>query len=127
MKIPIKIFLKCYKKIFTYLHVLIFWPQILKLRCFVICLFFGRKTIISVLLAFKFILLVQGQWHIKERSWFTCLLIILSDLSVNPFQDGGGGGAKRPSNSFSPLTSTNIGISPQNFLTFSFNPLAILV
>ena len=29
--------------------------------------------------------------------------------------------------SFSPVTSTNVGISPQNFLTFSSNPFAILV
>ena len=32
-------------------------------------------------------------------------------------------GAESPSpTSFSPVTSTNVGISPQNFLTFSFNP-----
>ena len=65
------------------LHVLIFWLLILKLRCSVICLFFGRKMIISVLLPFRFILFAQSQWHIKERSWFTCLLIFLSELSVN--------------------------------------------
>ena len=29
--------------------------------------------------------------------------------------------------SFSPATSTNLGISSQNFLTFSFNPFATLV
>ena len=29
--------------------------------------------------------------------------------------------------SFSPVTSTNIGISPQNFQTFSFNPFPTLV
>ena len=29
--------------------------------------------------------------------------------------------------SFSPVTSTNVGIIPQNFLTFSFNPFATLV
>ena len=29
--------------------------------------------------------------------------------------------------SFSPVTSRNVGISLQNFLTFSFNPLATLV
>ena len=35
------------------------------------------------------------------------------------------GGAKKPPpppTSFSPVTSTNVRISPQNFLTFSFNP-----
>ena len=46
---------------------------------------------------------------------------------LNPIQDGGGGGAKRHSPSiFSPVTSTNVGISPQNFLTSSYNPFAIL-
>ena len=39
----------------------------------------------------------------------------------------GDGGAKRPPNSFSPVTSRNVGFGPQNFLTFSFNPFAILV
>ena len=28
---------------------------------------------------------------------------------------------------FFPVTSTNVGISPQNFVTFSFNPFATLV
>ena len=33
----------------------------------------------------------------------------------------------RINTSFSPITSTNVGISPQNLLTFSFNPFATLV
>ena len=37
------------------------------------------------------------------------------------------GGTKRPPTSFSPVTSTNVGVSPQNFLTFSFNTFASLV
>ena len=36
-------------------------------------------------------------------------------------------GAKRPPTNFFPLTYTNIGISPQNILTFSFNLFARLV
>ena len=50
---------------------------------------------------------------------------ILSSCSINLVQDGGG--AKRPPISFSTLTSTNVGISTQILLTFSFNPFAILV
>ena len=48
---------------------------------------------------------------------------------LNPIQDGGWGGAKSPllPTSFSPVTSTNIGISPQNFLTLSFNPFATML
>ena len=38
----------------------------------------------------------------------------------------GGGEQKLPA-IFSPRASTNVGISPQQFLTFSFNPLATLV
>ena len=40
------------------------------------------------------------------------------------FRMGGGeeGAKKAPLTSFPPVTSTNVGIRPQNFLTFSFNP-----
>ena len=37
-----------------------------------------------------------------------------------------GDGKKVPPIRFSPVTSTNVEISPQNFLTFSYNPFAIL-
>ena len=40
---------------------------------------------------------------------------------------GDGGGQKSPSTRFSAVTSTNAGISPQNSLTFSFNPFDSLV
>ena len=40
-------------------------------------------------------------------------------MDFDPIQDG----APSPA-SFSPVTSTNVGIRPQNFLTFSFNPFA---
>ena len=50
------------------------------------------------------------------------------DESVNPIQDGGGVGVKKaPTTSFSLVTSTNVGISSQNLLTFSFNPFPTLV
>ena len=38
-----------------------------------------------------------------------------------------GGGEKPPPTSFSPVTSTNVGISLQNFLILSFNTFATLV
>ena len=50
----------------------------------------------------------------------------INNQNVNPIQEGGGGKKANPTN-FSPVTSTNVGISPQNFLTFSFNPFATLV
>ena len=39
----------------------------------------------------------------------------------------GGGGQKGPPAGFPPVTSTNVGIRPQNVLNFSFNPFATLV
>ena len=38
-----------------------------------------------------------------------------------------GGGAKRPPISFFLVTSTNVKVSPNNFVTFRFNPFAPLV
>ena len=37
------------------------------------------------------------------------------------------GGKKTPPNNFSPLTSSKVEISLQNFVTFSFNPFATLL
>ena len=45
---------------------------------------------------------------------------------LNPIQDDRGF-KKVPLTSFPPVTSANIEISPQNFMTFSFNPFATLV
>ena len=49
----------------------------------------------------------------------------LLSLHINPIQDVGG--QKSPPTSFSPVTSTNVRISAQNVLAFSFNPFATLV
>ena len=54
---------------------------------------------------------------------------VTSKHLFNPIQDGGGGlfcSAFCPT-SLSLVTSTNVGISTQNFLISSFNPFAILV
>ena len=40
---------------------------------------------------------------------------------------GGGEVQRGPPTSFFPVTSTNVRVSPQNFLTFSFIPFATLV
>ena len=58
--------------------------------------------------------------------WMTSL-IALSTFLFNPIQDGGGGLKRPPSTSFSSITSANVGINPENFLTFSFNPFATRV
>ena len=46
--------------------------------------------------------------------------------SLNPVQDGGQDEKAVPTRFF-PMTSTNIEHSPQNFLTFNFNPFATLL
>ena len=53
----------------------------------------------------------------------------IQNFNINPIQDGEGGGQTSPplATSFSPVTSTNVRISPQNFLTFSFNPFVTLL
>ena len=43
---------------------------------------------------------------------------------TNPVQEGG---PKRPPTSFSHVTSTNVRISPKNFLTFGFSAFSTLV
>ena len=49
-------------------------------------------------------------------------------IRINPIQNMGRGGQKAPPHtSFSPVTSTNVGVSPKNFLTFSFKPFATVV
>ena len=55
----------------------------------------------------------------------TTLFLTLSCADLNPIQDGSG--AKRSPTSFFPVTSTNVAIRPQNFLTLSFNPFYRLV
>ena len=52
------------------------------------------------------------------------LLIILLSCKFNLVQHGGG--EKAPGTSFSLVVFTNIGISPQNLLNFSFNTFAVL-
>ena len=49
----------------------------------------------------------------------------LNPLTI--FRIRGGAGQKGPPYQFFPVTSANVGISPENFLTFSFNPIATLV
>ena len=53
----------------------------------------------------------------------------LSRDVLNIIQDGlgEGGGHKKPPTRFFPLTSTNVGINAENFLTLSFKPFAKLV
>ena len=55
----------------------------------------------------------------------TYIMKFEAEKLINPIQDGGG--KKMPPTSFSPVTSTNVGTSPKNFMTFSFNLFATLV
>ena len=71
-------------------------------------------------------------WHVyqkqstKSNFFIQSIFILKKCFHFNPIQDGGGG-QKAPLPVFSPVTSTNVEIRPQNFLTFSFNPFDRLV
>ena len=54
-------------------------------------------------------------------------LKLANSVNINPIQDEGGAKRPLPPTSFPPVTSTNVGIGPKNFLTFSFKPFAALV
>ena len=55
-------------------------------------------------------------------------ICIKFNFPLNLFRMGcEGGGKKAPPTSVSPATSTNVRITPQNFLSFSFNPFDRLV
>ena len=45
---------------------------------------------------------------------------------INPTQDIGGG-TEKPPTSFYPVTSPNVGVTPQNFLTYNFHPSETLL
>ena len=62
-------------------------------------------------------------WMIKAN-WKT-LLFIKKWIVLTLF--GMGMGKKTTPNSFFPVTSTNEGVSPENFLTFSYNAFVTLV
>ena len=63
--------------------------------------------------------------HLLKLTLWKKLVRLVLGLVFNPIQDGGA--KKAPPTSFSPVTSANIGIVPQTFLIFSYNPLATLV
>ena len=56
----------------------------------------------------------------------TFLIWVISLVKDNSSQDAGAG-EKAPPAGFSPVTSTNVGISPQNVLVYSFNPFVTLM
>ena len=70
------------------------------------------KIFVTFCLLFPFL-----YWHQLSQ------IYTYQHLCFKPIQDRGG--AKRPPPiSFSPVTSTNVGFGPQNFMTFSFNLFA---
>ena len=64
------------------------------------------------------------------KKCFTRTIFYYRTSNINPIQDEDeewGAKSPPPPTSFSPITFTNVGISPKNFLTFSFNPSDRLV
>ena len=81
----------------------------------------GMKLMFSECILGQYLILISDviSWVEKEHE-------IMSDKGFfNPIQDGGGP-RKRPI-SFSPVTSRNVKISSQDFLTFNFDCFATLV
>ena len=64
-------------------------------------------------------------WYLAKMSSFNLFFVWKIWHFLTLFRMGGR--HKGPPTSFSPVFSTNKGISPQIFLTFTFNPFAILV
>ena len=64
--------------------------------------------------------------HLKELYLPRCCPIIIQNwiFLFNPIEDGER--QKGCPTDFYPATSTNVGISPKNFLTFIFNPFLTL-
>ena len=90
-------------------------------------LFLSSKILSSPILSF-----------IKLLNFFyqNCLILLQNWLYINPIHEtsfklrGGGRGRRRgkgPSTSFPPVTSTNVGFRPKNFLTFSFKACTTLI
>ena len=76
-----------------------------------------EKSILKYWKNYPQTLLEECKYEIKKNK---------AENRVNPIQDRGGDKRASPTSAF-PVTSTNIGIRPQNFLTFSFNPFSTLV
>ena len=66
----------------------------------------------------------EGEKNIESMQRLSELFY--ASIYINPIQDGRRG-QKAPLPVFPPVTSTNLGISLRNFLTFSFNPFYTLV
>ena len=63
----------------------------------------------------------------KQKHKYRYLFIVHHTLLTLFRMRKGRGGKKYPPTGFSPVTSTKIGIVPQNILTFSFNPFEIVM
>ena len=78
-------------------------------------------TLVKLLISVKRLFTALQMYFQRYIQWF---------VGFNPIRDEGegrGGVQTCPPTSFSHVTSTNVGISPQNFLTLSFNPSVTLV
>ena len=68
---------------------------------------------------------ILGQSTTSTRPMQVYMDVGVSWLCFNPIQDGGGD-KKVPPTSFLAATSANVGFSPKNFLTFSFDSFSTL-
>ena len=69
-----------------------------------------------------------NEWALRQKMSFNPdLNKQAQEVILTLFRMRGPKRSPSPPTSFSPVTSTNVGIIPQNFLTFSYNPFATLV
>ena len=64
---------------------------------------------------------VHTKQYKHQKYAIEVVLLCVFILENQPYS-GWGRGKNAPLTSFFPVTSTNLGLSPPNFLTFSFNP-----
>ena len=91
-------------------------------------LFFIIITI-AIRIAFVIIIIIIG-FRVKSNGFILFTWVFLLTLFRMGWMRGGGGVKKEsppPPTSFFSVTSAKVGIRPQNFLAFSFNPYATMV
>ena len=90
-------------------------------------LFFIIITI-AIRIAFVIIIIIIG-FRVKSNGFILFTWVLLLTLFRMGWMRGGGGqkGKPSPPTSFFSVTSAKVGIRPQNFLAFSFNPYATMV
>ena len=98
-------------------------PKLVKLKALLMVLVNSMQFVSS---DFSVPRLRRGEGEKNIESMQRLSELFYASIYIKPIQDGRRG-QKAPLPVFPPVTSTNLGISLRNFLTFSFNPFYTLV